>query len=62
MNTFAQHMISLEKAALFAIFGGSGTGRSAAKLQPYAKGAKTPDGKLLNSANGKITKDLAEGL
>lgn len=63
VNTFcAEYDFTGKKVALFATSGGSGMGRSAAKLQPYVQGAKILDGKLFNSANAKTMKDWAENL
>lgn len=63
VNTFCGALdFTGKRVALFATSGGSGIGRSAARLQPYVKGAKITDGRLFNSAGADTMKAWAEAL
>ena len=63
MNTFcAGYDWTGKKVAAFATSGGSGIGKTAAKLAPYVKGADILDARLLNGADTSEIKAWVESL
>ena len=63
VNTFCKDYDFTGKiVAAFATSGGSGIGKSAAKLQPYVKGADVIDARLFRNAAAAELKDWADGL
>ena len=63
VNTFcAGYDWTGKKVAAFATSGGSGIGKTAAKLAPYVKGADILDARLLNGAGADEIKAWVESL
>lgn len=63
VNTFCAGLdFTGKRVALFATSGGSGIGRSAARLQPYVKGAEISDAVMFNKADAASMKAWAEAL
>lgn len=63
VNAFCKGLdFSGKKVAAFATSGGSGIGKTAAKLAPYVKGAEVIDAKLFNGASEEELKKWAENL
>ena len=63
INTFCDgYDWSGKKVALFATSGGSGIGKTVARLQPHVKGTKITDAKLFQSADTSALKNWAESL
>lgn len=63
VSTFCKGLdFSGKKVAVFATSGGSGIGKTAAKLSPYVKGAQVTDAKLFRSEGIDEMKDWIESL